>query len=328
MSDAAGSTGGAPSAPTSAAPVAAQATGGPGPANTNGSAREPAANDQSGAPPDEPRYKLKLKTGEQEFPLSEILKRAQKGEGAEERFREAAAKEREIERLLQKLPEDTIGALEHLVGDKSKAAQALLKQLWTGSRSELEAFLVEQYEYESKPEPERRKVDEHRDLQAKAKRLEEIESREKDRAHTQAVEQHQQRFAQQFTAALSAAGVDMSDPEEAEEAMSRMAMHVERAIDSREQTNVQAIATKVAARLEKIATGRVRRLAKTPERLAELLGDEGRGALRKWDVDSLKPKAPMPERMPGNGKARAEKPAGERKRVGTSDFFRKLRGEG
>jgi hypothetical protein len=325
MSDAAGSTGGgaAPSAPTtSAAPVAVKATGGPAPANTNGSAREPAANDQSGAPP-EARHKLKIGGEERELPLSEILKLASKGEGAEQRFRQAAEKEREIENLLRKLPEDTIGALEHLVGDRSRAAKSVMAQLMKDprTRAEVESFLVETYEYESKPEPERRKVDEHRDLQAKAKRLEEIEKRDQEQRYTQEVQQHQQRFAQGFTQALGASGIPVT-----QHTMARMALHTEHALERHERVTLAEIAGRVRDELRADVSAHVGSL--DADALAELLGEEKLGALRKRDVEKLRPRAPMPERMPGAGKGRAEKPAGEPKRVGTSAFFRKLRGEG
>lgn len=310
-------TGGAPSAPTStpAAPAAA---------NDNGSAPEgasAAANDNA-APP-EPRHRVKVGGEERELTIAELAKLAEKGHGAEAKFREAAQLRKQMEAIVERLPTDTIGALEQLIGDKSKAARQVMAQLLRDpqARAEVEAYLVETYEYEAKPDAERRKIDEERDLREKARRAEEYEEAERERAHAAAVEQTQQTFVKQFGDALTSVGLTSSP-----HTLARMAHHVERAIDAKERVTLAELAQRVRDEHRADVTAHVSAL--DVEALADLLGEEKLAALRKRDVERLRPRAPQPERMPGNGKRRAEgSEQRPRQKMSSAEIFRRIRGE-
>ncbi len=301
-----GSTGGAP-APTSAPTTSA-------PANDNGTPPADAA-------PPEARHKIKVRGEEREVPLSELIKLAEKGGGAEKVFEEAAGMRKQVEALLRKLPEDTVGALEQLLGDKSRAAKTVLAQMWRDPavRAEMEAYLVEQYQYEGLPEQERRKVDEDRDVRRKAAEYERLAKEDADRKRDAATTQYRERFTATFTNALAAEGLP-AEPR----TLAMMAQLAEAAINGNEKVTAAQLAQRVREELREIARGTVGSL--DPEALAELLGEDKLGALRKRDVERLKPKAPAVERTRGNGKAAPEKRNGAPKSY--ASVLRRIRGEG
>jgi hypothetical protein len=269
---------------TNAAPTSAPAESPSAPQNDNGApVTEPAA-------PAEPTYKLKIKGEEKEFPLSKVLELAQKGEGADQRFREAAKLEQEIDAVLRRLPEDPIGILEKLTGDKSRASRTIMDRLWAdpATRANLEAYMLEQYEYAGLPDDQRKHVDEVRELRGKAERLEALEAEKKQAdeqrrqqdLHARAAEM-EQRFIASFTPALEAVGVPVT-----EHSMARMAALAEAAIDGKQRTTV----AKLAERVRDEVRAEVAKLVGVlePEQLAELLGDAPIGKLRAWDAKRLK----------------------------------------
>lgn len=305
----------ATSAATSATP--APTAGAPSEAST-------AAVETASAPVEaaEPRHKLTIDGEEVELPLSEVLKLAQKGKGAEKRFREAATQRQQVEALLQRLPEDPVSALVHLMGDKSAAAKSVTKSLLRDPevRAVFEQALVEHLEYESLPEDQRRERDRMSDLERKAKRADEYEKAEQERAQREAEERYHAQFAKAFPVELQAVGLPAN-----QRTMARMAMHLERAIETGERgVTLRTMAERVRDELHEDVRALATDLDGEP--LQQLLGPAA-VKLQKAALAKLQPKAPLPERQPGKGKAPPAKPAVERKRVGTSAFFKRIRGE-
>lgn len=309
-----GNTGGAP-APTST-PTAPQ------PSNDNGT--PPAAD----AAPPEPRYKMKLPGGkEEEIPVSELIKRAEKGIGADHRFEQAAGMRKEVEAILRKLPEDTIGAMEQLIGDKSRAAKSVLAQMWKNPdlRAEMESYLVEQYQYEGLPEQERRKVDEDRELRRDAAELKRMKEAEKARQESAQTEHFKQQYSAHFTQALTEAGIDKSDEDEWGDAWDMMVDATMYAQKNKLPYDPRRFAALAKEKMDRIARNRLRKRAKDPAAVAEWLGDEGLAGLRKHEIERHQPKAPMPQRTRGNGKQASER-GNPPKSV--ASVFRRIRGEG
>lgn len=269
----------------------------------------------------EVKHKLKIGGEEKELPLSEILKLAQKGEGADRKFNEAAAVRKEMERIINALPQDPVGAIAQLMGDKSKAARAVLDSMLRDPevREELELAMVERLKYEGMPEDQRKKVDEERDLRAKAKRLEEIEREQEERQGRELEQQAHAHFAQRFSSALGEAKVPVN-----EHTMARMAIHAERAIAKRTKTTMAELAQKVRAELVGDVGGYLGGL--DIEALADFLGEEKLAGLRKRDIEKLKSSSAAPvQRTPpsaSNGARPAKKAA---QKEAASDFFRRLR---
>jgi hypothetical protein len=313
MSEGTGATGGGES--TAAAPTSSA------PANDNGA---PVAANDNGTPP-EPRHKVKLGGEERELTMAELQKLAEKGTGAEKAFREAARMREEVTAYLDRLPKDIPGALTQLIGDKSRAARTVMEQLLRDpqTRMEIESFLVETYEYEGLPQEERAKRDEHRSLKEQAEELKKIKAAEAQQREEQMSEQFQQQLDGAFKQALQQVGAPLSKAN-----YRAMVAQVE-AVYGKQQLTMPLI-IEMAKRAHQENDGEVRGYLASldADRLAELLGDEKLSALRKRELDRLRPAAPVAQRMPGNGKGRAEQPKSSKPRVGTHDFFRRLRGEG
>lgn len=272
----------------------------------------------------EPRHKLTIDGEEVELPLSEVLALAQKGKGAEKRFREAAEQRKHVEALVRRLPEDPVSALVAIVGDKSQAARTVTASLMRDPevRAVFEREFYEQLKYESLPDDERKSLDRQRELEAKARKADEYERAEEERASREAKERFVQHFTQEFPQHLEAVGLPAN-----RRTMARMAYYAERALETKERgVTMRTIAERVRDDLHED----VRTLAGSLEGdpLVQLLGPAA-AKLQKAAVAKLTPRAPQPERQPGKGKAPpAREPVVERKRMSTSQFFKRIRGEG
>lgn len=326
MSDAAasgGSSGGAPAAAPAAAPSApASAPAAP----QAGPAPVPAAPaNENGAPP-EPKHRVKVGGEEREYTVAELARLAEKGHGAEQRFREAAEVRKRTESFTQELQANPVAALAKLMKDKSKAAKTIVAQLMNDpeTREILELDYLERAKYEGLPAEERRRVDEDRALREKAARADEYERRQNEAHQQQMTAQYETQFADMFGKALTAAGVGVDD-----DSIGWMAFYAERAIASREQVTPAQLAERVKAKMG----GRVPDVkAMTAEQIEALLSEEQRAELRKRDVERLKAKAApiertTPARAPNGQFVAANDNSEPPRKESTSRFFQRIRGE-
>ncbi len=322
-----GSTGGgaAPAAPStpsapstsaaSPAPSSAPAVKPTAPANTNAS-EAPAKPANDNATPAEPRYKVRVRGQERELSMAELTKLAEKGGGAEEVYREAA-------QLRKRISEDPLGTIAELKGDKSTAGKALVRSLLADPdvRRVLEQEIVAHYEYEGLPEDERRRVDEDRQVRAKAQRADEYERQIKAQQVEQRTAHYQRHLSTVFTRELTALGVPVDS-----DSLGWMAFYTERALETQENVTPAQLAERVKA---KVGPRQPDIKTMTAEQLEALLSEEQRAGLRARDVERLKAATPVervaPPRAP-NGRFAGSNDAPKAK-PSTSAFFARLRGE-
>ncbi len=340
MSDAAAATTAAPASAPAAEPAVT-----PAPANDNGA---PTAETQ--AP--EPKHKIKVGGEERELTVSELVKLAQKGEGAERKFDEAAKMRAEAEQLKRRFAADPYAVMEELVGDGSAAAERMLERLWRDpkTRSTVEDYIYQAYQYEGLSEQERAQVDEYRDLKASKAELAKLKSEQDARARAeqtqrdeQQAHEYQRELVAAFTPALKAAGVPQT-----EHTLGRMGtlldIEVDRAI---EQVSRQQRRQLTLAEQNKVAEYVVRKtppeaLAKRvrdewraeasagfgglpPEDLAELIGEKALTALRAWDAKRLRAKEVERMAAPANDNGRRA-PEAPRQRLTASEVMARIRG--
>lgn len=274
------------------------------------------------ASPAEPTHTLKIDGQEVSMPLSEIVALAQRAKGSEIRFEQAAQQRQQVEALLSRLPEDPVRALVALTGDKSRAAKQLTASLMRDPevRAAFESELMSHMQYEALDPAERARVDEDREVRRKAAKADEYEQRERARVMQQEEQRYYRQFSETFPRELEAAGVPSTSA-----TLARLAMHVERALERRENVTVRALAERVREELRGDVGAVLSRL--DGDKLVDWTGEAG-ARLMRAHAAKVAPRAPQPERQPGQGKRAPEPPVVERKRVGTSAFFRRVRGEG
>ncbi len=333
MSDGATTGGSAPSAPTTTA------TAPSAPAAPSNAAAKPAAPTTTATPPDtsappEPRHKIKVRGEERELGLSELLKLAEKADGAEARYREVSKREKEVETLLQRIPADPVGAMEALVGDRSQAAKTIRSALLRdpAMRAELEREMLEMYEYEAKSPAEQAKLREQEELREKARRLDALEREQASRREEQQAQHIQTQLGNAFGQALQSVGLKQSKA-----TMRAMVAETEQLVEDHyagkrrlTMADISAAAARVKADLDEDRRSSIGSL--DADALEALLGEEKIAELRKRDLERLKPKVPEVTRTPGKGKAPPErasngqftaKPRG----VVPSSYWKRIRGE-
>ena len=252
-------------------------------------------------------HKLKVSGEEKEVPYDELVKMAQKGEAADQKFRETADMKKRF------------SALEHENNELKQTTQALMKQLKEDPFSvlsheslglDLDTLLYdkmnEKMEYEEMDEYERENLD-------LRKRLEKYEATEK-----KAAEQRQQaesvarqnQYANNITAALQEAGITPT-----QDTIRIAASHL---YNSSAETGYPTITWRqmvdqTKASLKDQAQSIYGKFS--PEQLSEYLGDEVVQKIRKHDIQKVKNnfnlnqpevKAENVKRMPRNQMSKEE----------------------
>lgn len=295
---------------TPAAPAQSAAPVPQAPANTN-------------AAPAEPKHRVKIGGEEREYSVSELAALAEKGRGAEQKFRESAE-------LKKRMTQDPVGLFVELAGDPRRAAQDTVKRMLRDPqmRKAIEETLVETYDYEGMPADERKRLDDDRETKRKAAEYDAHQRQEAERASAQRVAQleaqYTDHFGQKFSEALTAGGVPVD-----EDSITMMSMYVQRAIERNEQVTVDEIVAKIKTRLGSRGPDIK---AMTAEQLYEMLSEEQRTGFREVDLKKLRGESkPIERTTPQRGADGRFAPAngnGEPKRKEpTSLFFQRIRGE-
>jgi hypothetical protein len=278
-------------------------------------------------PPEEPKYEATVRGEKKEVPLSELIKRYEKAEGLEDGYRALNAEKKRVEAILSRVPEDPMGAIAALVGDKSRAAKTALAQMMKDPeiRAEVEAYMLEQYEYEGLPVDERRKVDETRSLKEQAEELRRIKAVEQQRQEQELSARYQQQLGQAFEHALTEAGAPVN-----KSTFRAMVAQFEGAFGQQQITRELVAEFAQAAKQEYEDDLRTRLGGLDVESLAQLLGDDALTNLRKRDVAAVEAKkGPKIERMPARSGPKPSTENGKRQKgvINVGDYFAKIRGE-
>lgn len=273
---------------TGAAPAAAPAA--PNGAPTNGA--PPAQGSPPGAapaakPPPPSEYEIKV-GGESRKVKAEQVRKALNMRADEEihprdlralqmelhsrqRWGEASAREKEVMARAAMLETDPVAALAHKFGgDKLKARQALI------------ATLGAQLNEEALPADERERLQRQRELEAKAKRLEEIEEREKKSEYDRAVDQQAQQIGARLASELKAVGVTPTP-----KTIADFAAHLQAArAEGRQVSSLAEIAAEVRDEARNGARGLLSAL--DGEALIEYLGEDVVKKVRTHDANRIR----------------------------------------
>lgn len=265
----------------------------------------------------------------------ELVKLAQKGLGADRRFEEAATLRKQIEAAARRMADDPLEIMTAIHGDEGKAAQIAARRMLAHpkGREIIEAMLLEQYQYESLPEAERKRLDEDRALRARAARADELEQRERERAEaeqrtaaetkrTAEVERLQRTFADEARASLTAAGLDPNDPDIAERwIMQRMA-----AMDQGVELTAEEAAKRVSERVGGSRKGYLESLGKLDgDALLESIPAAVLAKIRAADAARLVGKQRAAARQTQTGGKPTPKPAPKRVEVSSDQWLKAVR---
>lgn len=323
MSDQAAAPNTAPTpAPAAATPPPAAKPAAAKPANDNGA---PPAEQAAPTPPPAP-VEHEIKIGKQTRKVTDAEVRQALGMAADEpvgprevralqlevasrqRFREAAEREKQLAEREQMLDKDFVRAVadKHFGGDRIKAREHLIKMLG-GEIAE-----------ETLPPEERAERQRRRELEEKAKKLDEYEKAEQQRAYQTQVERQTQQAGRAFAEALKRAGAPTTP-----HAIGRMAAIAESALAGEiEVESVDDLAAIVLQEMQAEVESRFDALS--DDDLMALLDRKGRMAKLRA-IDAKRIKGELVQRAASansNGKARIEQPA----RAQTPDeYLRELR---
>lgn len=248
--------------------------------------------------PAEKKYRLKVNGQEREFSESEVLKRAQLAEAAQEKFQKAAHLEK-LEAAIQK-------------GDR-KSIQKLLGD------DRFHNFAVE---YLSERLEEEEMSPKERELRQRERQLAEYEERlrqEQEERQSAAMRQLEDHYAQKFDADFSSAMKQLKLPP-TPKAVARMAELMKQNLEM----GLELPATSIAQMVKEELTTTVKSIMDglDDESLAALLGEQVEEKLRKRSMAKLK--NPMSSgRSPGPAKNEAPKGDGG-KRLSKEDFKARL----
>lgn len=140
------------------------------------------------------RLSLKINGREQEFDLSndEHLERlreyAQKGEGADQKFQEAAKMRKQMESFVALMQEDPIKALQELGHDPDKIAEMHMQKRIEEMQKSPEQLELEKLRKQIEDEKKAREMLEQEKFQAEQQRIQEEYSRQLDNEITEALE--------------------------------------------------------------------------------------------------------------------------------------------
>lgn len=235
-------------------------------------AKAPALKPGEKPPEEEPEYEIKVSGEAKKVKLNDLIRMAQKGEAADQRFQQAAAARQEIEQFLNQVSQNPWSVFEALGQDPRRAA---------------EKFVWEQM-VEAQMSPQQRQ------LYLDKKRLTEMEAREAQRAQqAQLAEQQraQDAIIEQYEPALQEAIAKHGVPD-TDYAAVRLVEAMLTDLAYGIEPDAKSLADRVKADLQKEISGTLGGL--DPETLAALLGEDATQKVAQARAKKLpaKPKAP------------------------------------
>lgn len=306
---------------TGAAPAAPAAPNGTPPAAAPTNGTQPTA--APATPPPPSKYEVKIAGEAREFSAEQVRKALQMRADEEitprdlralqyqvhsqQRWNEASQREKNAMAQLAMLEQDPVAALApKFGGDKLKARQALI------------ATLGAQLNEEALPPDERERLQRQRELEARSKRLEEIEKREQQSQYDRAVDQQAQQIGSRLAQELTAVGVRPTPKTIADFAAHLMAANQE----GRQVTSLAEIAQEVRDEARESARGSLAALE--GEALIEYLGEDVVKRVRAHDANRIRRELGQ---RPPQGQQQTRLPAAPAKPKSTQQVLDELRAQ-
>ena len=217
---------------------------------------------------------LKIKANGEEHELSEEQAKvlAQKGLAADEKFKEAAQIRKQTEALIKQLKEDPIAVLQH-------------PHVGLDFRKIAEEYLYEIYEFEAKPELERKAIEAERRL-AKYEAEEKARKEREEQAKIEnATKFYVEKFRREIDAELDASGIA-----DRMWATQRAVHYLKEALGKGVKATAKDVMQFVQQDYQEFRTRSVENM--TPEQILAFLGEEKIAKVKKYQLDQRKKMVP------------------------------------
>ena len=236
---------------------------------------EPKADDEDAKKDDEGKKPfLKIKANGEDHELSEEQAKilAQKGLAADEKFKEAATLRKQTEALVKQLKDDPIAVLQH-------------PSIGVDFRKIAEEYLYGVYEFESKPEMERKAIEAERELERyraeEAKRREQEEQAKLQRATQFYVE----KFKKEIGAEVDGSGIP-----DTMWATQRAVHYLKEALGKGVKATAKDVMEFVKQDYQTFRTRSVENM--TPEQIIAFLGEENLAKVKKHQLQQRRQSMP------------------------------------
>ncbi len=239
------------------------------------------------------KHKYKANGKEIEVEYDELLSRASKGDGAEEKFNQAAKMRRELEEKLGRLSKSDADNWEDLIEVIG----------WEKARKFATTLVQKEIEWEELSEPEKERILARQEAQEAKSKLEKYESKEKQTQLQAHQEQAVSIIDQEVSAALAQAkleGLSVADaPEIVEGVVDELLAYLEY-VDREERAGREVknpppsahdVVRKLQARYDERSSSFVKKLS--ADALRTMLSPEQLKALRQMEIDGLHGSTPQ-----------------------------------
>lgn len=254
------------------------------------------------------RYKLKVNGKEVEKSIDELIRDAQKGVAADEKFQQAASLAKKYSAYEQMEKAIQSGKIEPLI---EKLGHDKFRQF-------AENYLIDYLEYEQLPPDKKEALQYRRELESAQKQLQDIEASKREAETSQYRAQALSEIDQEISDVLKNAGKKPTPF-----LVARIAEQMLASLQSREDADPRTVAKSAYQRAVKTLENDV------TEYLGNLTVDDARkvlpkellDALRRSEVDLVRSQDPMRSR-PTNQKTERQPRKGEKVRMSTDEFFK------
>jgi len=253
------------------------------------------------------RYKLKVNGKEVEKSIDELIRDAQKGVAADEKFQQAASMAKKYsayEQMEKALASGNVNVLVEKLGhDKF--------------REFAENYLIDYLEYQQLPPDKKEMLEYRRKAEELQSRLDETERGEKERSQTVARQQAIDEIDQEISQVLKASGKKPTPYFVARIAENMLASLQSRDADPR--TVAKSAYDRALASIEGDVSEYLGSMS--PDEARKVLPKNLLDALRRSDVEAVRSQDPMRSRTQPSKQATTHK-AGEKVRMSTDEFFK------
>lgn len=254
------------------------------------------------------RYKLKVNGKEVEKTIDELIRDAQKGVAADEKFQQAASLAKKYSAYEQ---------MERAI--ESGKIEPLIEKLGHDKFREFaENYLIDYLEYQQLPPEKKEALQYRRELEAAQKQLREIEDSKKEAEIAQHRERALAEIDDEIASVLKEAGKKPTPY-----LVARIAEQMLASLQSREDADPRSVAKSAYSRAVKSLENDVSEYLGnlTVEDARKVLPKELLDALRRSEVELVRSQDPMRSRQTNQKTERAPR-KGEKVRMSTDEFFK------
>lgn len=254
---------------------------------------------QQEAPPPKKVYRYKVNGREVEEDEDTVLKRAQMGHAAYEKFEEAANARKEFAAAIEMMKTDPVKAFK------------TLEKFGIDGRKAAEAYLRPQYERELMDPKEREMLELREKAEAAQRELEERNKSDEQKRAEMETQRAREAIEQDFINILKA----NPDIPATTQTVARMAYWLERGIEAGINVTPEMLADKIRSEYDDVSSTRLKNLS--AERLIKAIGDDKLREIQSYLAQQVNTR--QPSRNPPSRGAQPKQAGEDRKLIGTYD---------